>query len=427
MIRSIKALGQRYRGELVFSLASYTTPAVGLWASVLSAMYLSPQELGSIQSILLILPYAGFLQLGVINGLSRNLAFYMGRDEMDTAQRMINATAFVVNVVSVIGLLIGSGVLFMKAQEQPFNRIEVYASVALISSLVCMPQNNYLGSLFRSGQHFKKLGQITFLENSARFLYAMLPAVMGWSGRILGEVVRPVISVVLRRTYRPYFPSGGFSFQDVKLLLHAGAPLLAASYLMQLLSVADQSLIAVHFEKVNLGYYSLSRLLITAMMIIPSTMSVLLYPKAAALYGRTGKPAALRGFFWKALLFNLAIFLPICLLAYFLLGPVVRIFLPEYLLGLDAAKVNVLTCMTLVSAGPSVIAGVLKKMGPVIFFYGVGLGCMWAGGQYICLSGSPDIVDIAWLRFFVSMVLSLAIIGYNYWLTTRTRAHVSYT
>jgi len=374
MIHFIKKWGSRYRGELIFSLASYTTPLVGLWASVLTARFLMPQELGSIQAVMLILPYAGFLHLGVINGLNRNLAFYMGRNDMETAQRMVNAVAFVVNIVSGIGVLIGCVVLFLKLHAWPVNRIEVYASVALLSSLVFMPQYNYLGGLFRSGQHFQRLGQLTFIENAVRFLYALLPAVWGWAGRIVGETIRPIIGFALKRKYRPYKPDGGFTFNDIKLLLHAGAPLLVTSYLLALFSVADQSLIALHFDKVQLGYYSLSRLIITALMIVPITMGTMLYPKASTLHGRNKNPAALRGFFWKSLLFNLVVFVPVCLLAYFLIEPIVRVFLPNYILGLDAAKVNILTCMTLISYGPSVVAGVLKKVIPVLVFYGIGLG-----------------------------------------------------
>ena len=94
--------------------------------------------------------------------------------------------------------------------------------------------------------------------------------------------------------------------------------------------------------------------------------------------------------------------------------------LPKYQPGLSAAKVNLLTCLALVSSGPSVVAGVLKKMFPILVCYGFGLGIIWGVGRYICLNGTPDIVDIAWLRFFVSAGVSIFVIGYNYWLTRRT-------
>jgi len=420
MIHFLKQWGMRYRGELIFSLASYTTPIVGLWASVLTAKFLLPQELGSIQAIMLILPYAAFLQLGVINGLNRNLAFYIGRNDMATAQRMVNATAFIVNVVSGIGFLLGCIILGIKFYATPKNQIEIYASIALLSSLIFMHQNSYLSNLFRSGQHFHQLGKLTFIENGARFLYSLLPAAFGWVGRIIGETIRPMIGFALRYKYRPYKPDkSGFSSQDIKLLLHAGTPLLITGYLLGLFSVADQSLIALHFNKTQLGYYSLSRLIITALMIVPVTMGTLLYPKASTLYGQTGNPHALKPFFWKALLFNAVVFIPICCIAYFLLEPIVRMFLPNYIAGLEAAKINVLTCMTLISMGPSVVAGVLKKMIPVLVFYAIALGMIWGIGQFLCTNQTPTIETVAWLRFFVATGLSIVIIGYNYWLTIK--------
>lgn len=418
MIHLIKKWGARYRGELIFSLASYTTPIVGLLASLLTAKFLAPHELGSIQAVMLILPYAGFLQLGVINGLNRNLAFYMGRGDLETAQRMINAVAFVVKIVSVVGFLIGLAVLSIKFMAVPASRIEVFASIALISSLVFVPQNLYLAALFRSGQHFQRLGQLTLTENVARAFYAFLPAVFGWLGRIAGETVRPIIGFVLRRKYRPYKPDGAFSFQDIKQLLHAGTPLLVNGYLHGLFSVADQSLIALHFNKEQLGYYGLSRLIVSALMIVPTTMAAVLYPKASNVYGRKGNPIALRGFFWKALVFNFIVLVPVCLLAYFLIDPIVKMFLPNYVSGLGAAKVNILTCLTLISSGPSVIAGVLKKVYPILVFYAIALGLMWGLGQYLCLNGNPSIVDIAWIRFFVATGLGITVVFYNHRLTS---------
>ena len=420
MIHFLKKWGSRYRGELIFSLASYTTPIVGLWASVLTAKFLLPQELGSIQAIMLILPYAAFLHLGVINGLNRNLAFYIGRNDRATAQRMVNATAFVVNIISGIGLLLGCIILGIKFYSTPKNQIEIYASIALLSSLIFIHQGYYLNSLFCGGQQFHQLGKLTFIENGIRFLYSLLPAAFGWVGRIIGETIRPMIGFALRYKYRPYKPDkSGFSSQDIKLLLHAGTPLLITGYLYVLFLVADQSLIALHFDKIQLGYYSLSRLIITALMIVPTTIGTMLYPKASALYGQTGNPHALKPFFWKALLFNAVVFIPICCIAYFLLEPIVRMFLPHYVAGLEAAKINILTSITLISMGPSVIAGVLKKMIPVLFFYTIAIGIIWGVGQYLCVNQTPTIEMIAWLRFFVATGLSIVIIGYNYYLTTK--------
>ena len=70
--------------------------------------------------------------------------------------------------------------------------------------------------------------------------------------------------------------------------------------------VADQSLIALFMGKEQLGYYTLARLVVRVMAIIPATLSVVLSPKVSACYGRTGQPKALRKYFWIILGVHLA-------------------------------------------------------------------------------------------------------------------------
>ena len=54
----------RYRGELLFTLANYTTPFVGLLATAVAAAFIDPEQLGTIESVLLIVPSIPAVVLG---------------------------------------------------------------------------------------------------------------------------------------------------------------------------------------------------------------------------------------------------------------------------------------------------------------------------------------------------------------------------
>jgi O-antigen/teichoic acid export membrane protein len=231
--------------------------------------------------------------------------------------------------------------------------------------------------------------------------------------------VRSAAGFFLRWRKQPYPAAAEFTRADFKELLHAGAPLLVCNYLWGTLCVADQSLIAIYLGETQLGFYTLSRLLMVAMMVIPSTMGMLLYPRASARYGKTGCRRDLRPFFWKALVVNMLIYAPLCGVAYLLLGPVVEWVLPKYIPGIHAAQINILTCLTFISCGPGVIAGAVKRNTPVMIAYGIGLAAIWSVGLYFCEFRTVSIEIIAMIRFGVSAAVALFVLIYSYRLTEK--------
>jgi hypothetical protein len=92
--------------------------------------------------------------------------------------------------------------------------------------------------------------------------------------------------------------------------------------------------------------------------------------------------------------------------------------MPKYEPGIVAAKINILTCLTFVSNGPSIIVGVVKRNLPIILANALALLIVWGVGFWLIESQNLNIEGIAWLRFAVALLLSLFTIGYAYFLTT---------
>lgn len=422
MLKRMHRAGGRFKGELIFMSANYLTPAIGFLASIVAARYVEPAEMGSIQAVMLFVPYLAMLHLGVFTGLNRNLAYYLGKGEQEKAMRMVSASAFVAKLNAWVGLIFGGGLVFIQIYSEQPNKIALIASIAMTISLVSSPYITHISTTFRSGQHFKTFGKIVYTANGLRMVYLFLPALLGWVGHVISLALQPLIRWGLLKRKEPYPVAVRFHRSDFVELIHVGFPIMVNGYLSGLLLVADQSLVALFMSKEELGYFALARMVVTTMLIIPATLSILLSPKVAACYGRTHNPAALRRYFWIILGVHAAFLLPLCMVAYFAVEPLVLWVLPKYALGVGVARITILTCLGYVFSGLLIITSTMRQNLVPIIFYGIALGVLWIGGLAMFKFSAPTMEQIAWLRFGITMALAVATLTYVY-LMTRNEAY----
>lgn len=412
MIRKFR----KYKGEYLYSLSSYSTPLVTMITNVISAAFLKPNELGTIQSVMLLVPYLAFMHLGVFNGLNRNLALYRAQKNDAKVQQIVNASFTVAIVNSIIGLIIGL-VYLINYSVFHHSKIYFFSSILLCVNLIFNPFITHFETTYRSSQSFGTLGKITLVENLVYTITNLLPIWIGYFGKLIANGIRVILRFFLRFHTQPYRSNAFGKLKDILELIRVGAPLLIGGYLFGIIQVSDQTMIAKYLGPENLGFYSLSIFLMSAVTVIPASINTLLYPKASSHYGKTKSNRALSKFFWKSLFINIGVLIPICLMLYFLIEPLTMFFLPNYIGGIGAAKINLLTCITFVSNGPSIIIGVVRRNKTLIFVYIISLLFIWLFASIID-SQSINIELFAWLRFFVSLMISVFTLLYSYYLTT---------
>ena len=407
----------KYKGEILFISSSFLTPTIAFISNVIATAYIIPSEMGVYQSIILIGTYVSFLHLGVFNGLNRNIAFYKAQNRNDIVQEQVNTAHSVAQIISLVGLLIGA---FYMIYIGYLGKGHVYllTSLLLIFNLVISPHITQIETTYRSGQDFKALGFILYKENLLYFLTSLLPIFIGFIGKIISDSTRLIFGFWLRWKERPIKATDKGTIESGKELIQTGFPLLLGGYLWSIFVIADQSLIALKFSIEDLGIYTLSRLIIIALMFIPTALNAILYPKAANLYGRTGEAFALRSFWIKSLLLFILIIIPLIISAYFLLPIIVNRFMPDYILGLPSAKINLFTGLTFVSMGPSVILATLKKNNLYIFTLIFALSIFW-GISYLFPGRFSTLESVAWFKLFLSSLLSIFILSYTYYLTKK--------
>jgi O-antigen/teichoic acid export membrane protein len=124
----------------------------------------------------------------------------------------------------------------------------------------------------------------------------------------------------------------------IRKLIRIGFPIMLTILGYFVLTTIDRLLIIAFAGSVQLGYYSLGSLAITAIGYIPIAVNQVMYPKFAQRYGETGDPAALSGYL-RIPAITIAHGMGLVLGLAALSLPLVTVVLPEYSPGIHAAQI----------------------------------------------------------------------------------------
>ena len=408
----IKDIIKHYWGELVYIFSSTYTLGISMLVGLVATAFIDPSDMGVIHSVLLVEVYVSFLQLGVFNGLNRNLAFYKAQGKKELVQDMVNTTYTVSYIVAVTGLLVTIGIfVYYLFLGKP---LVYFFSVLLLGfHLVFVPLSNAVETTYRSGQEFKRLGIIKNIESTLYAFFTIFPIFFGYIGKVISDSLKLVAGYLLRYHKRPYVRNGRGSISSLKDLIKSGFPILVSGYVWTVFTACDRTYIASYLGMEQMGLYAISNYVMIAVMAVPTAVNTLLYPKAAARFGATGDKSSLMGFWKKSLLLYAAMLLPLCVVLYFVLPFLVEAFMPKYVGGIRAAQLSLLTCMTFIYRGPSVIFGTLRRNTLYIILLSLSIACFW-GGTWVFRDYMNNIESVTLLRFVISFIQMVIIILVTY-------------
>lgn len=417
MIKAIRAGLKNNTGELIYLFAQYTVPVVGFLVNILIMRYIDPATLGSYQAILIWGSYITFLHIGVFNGLNRNLSYYRGAERYEDLN-IATSTGFVFSlIIAFISLLIIIALYYTSINDSTTKTL--YAFIILGLTAFTLPISVFFDTLYRSGQDFKKLGKLIIIDDFVFVGSSFLIIFFGYFGFILQTTIKTVISFLLKVTGKINAVHLQFSYHSLKEQINTGFPILVNSYLYSTFFIFDQFYIVRSFEKVELGNYNLARLVLLLIPVIPNSLTTILYPKASALFGKSGDDrSVLKPFFFKALVLNLVILLPIILLIYYSIDPLVTGFLPKYINGINYAKISSIGGLGFIMIGPSIILGVLKK-NSLNFVFLLFLSLTTYGLYFSGIFKFHTIESLIWYKNIIFIVYAILMTFYIYWLISK--------
>ncbi len=409
LINTIKA----NKGELLYLFSQYTTPIIGFIVNIPVMAYIDPKLLGSYQSVILWSTYISFLQFGVFNGLNRNLSYYKGAGRHKDIELATSTGLIFSLIVSLVSLSVIICLLFTNINDG--TKETKLAILVLGTFAICQPLITYFDTLFRTGQDFKKLGKIIFVENIFYLSLSIFIYLSGYIGIIIQNSLKNLLSLILRIISKTQNISIKFSFKSLKEQLTTGFPILTNGYLYSIFFIFDQYYIVNHFEKIELGYYNLARLVLLLVPMIPNSLTSVFYPKASNIFGQSNdKKNVLKPIFFKTLIINCVVIIPIILIIYFFISPIVNQFLPNYIEGIEYAKISVIGGIGFIYIGPSVILGVLKK-NSLNFLFLISLTLFTYGLSFMGILQFKSIESLIWYKNILFIGYSILMLAYTYW------------
>jgi O-antigen/teichoic acid export membrane protein len=343
-----------------FAASNAISTILNMLAGLISARLLGPNNYGLFNSISLIQGYASFAQVGVLNGLNRELPFYFGKGKIDRAHQLCSTAkywAILLGFIFFVALsVIGVYHLILQEFSAGFTWITVGITIFLFFN-----GEMYLKITYRTNSDFSKLSKFNIIKSVINFASIVFVIVLGYFGFLIRAVIVPLVDFFMMYKNRPVDVKSKWSTPHFKHLLKIGIPIYLVGYLDTLWATVNATLIVYFLGSEQLGLYAVANLAFGTLSVVPNSLNQILYPKLAREYGEGSTVSKMLITSVKSGALVFFVLLPLAIIAWFVLPYMIGIFLPKFAAGVDAAKFILLMPLVMSLAVVDNIYIVIKK------------------------------------------------------------------
>jgi len=357
----------------VFAGGNLVCMILRLAGGLLVARVTRPETLGLFNGLSLVLGYVPFLQLGVINGLNRELPYYIGLDDKQKAHALAacaQAWALIVGTV-VAAVLMGVAVceLYKGRHELAFG----WLTQAWMAFQVVFIQL-YLLVIFRTGGSFHRLTTSNVIQAVSSFLLIGVVWLYGFYGLCIRAVLVTLVALYTLWKWRPLKVKAVWDTESFKHLLKIGAPILAVGQIYLWWAVLDSTLV-LKFKGVHgLGLYAVAIIAGTAIELVPNSLNQICYPRMAEEYGRSSSLRSLIRIIKKPMIYLSLAYVPVALAGWFIAPPVIRLVLPKYIDSIKAVQWTCVATVLLALSPLNLVFIVIKRLHLYLIAIMAGIG-----------------------------------------------------
>ncbi|MBX3732121.1 MAG: oligosaccharide flippase family protein [Verrucomicrobiae bacterium] len=415
-IRQMLATAGRRRGEILAMLGTVSTPAVNLVYGLLVFRNMTPEMAGLVATAAILPFYLTFLNFGVLNGQQRELPFALGAGDRERANRILQTASQVSLAAGTVGALVcvGTGLISLLLKKPP---LLVLAFCGAGLGAFAYQVVTHTDIALRSENRYLRQAWAVIGTNLISLVTCALIPIAGTLGAIGRGALSSLGSLAVRWRTGLWTPGGRWNLQEARALSRTGLPLMISGALASLLMVADRTMVAVLLPKQEMGEFQLAGMIVNSLTFVPTSLSLILFPKIARAYGEHRSRRRLRRYVWISLLFNTATLIPVSALCFFIIGPVVERFFPAYAPGIPAARLACVTCVFWVYLGVGSVIGVINRMTPYLCALGAVLVIIFGASAWLIHLGH-GIMGAAIARLIGTAILCVFTILYSLHLTS---------
>lgn len=294
--------------------ATLLAQALGVLTSLTLRLLLAPAEMGIWQGLKLALSYGNYANLGVSKAAGRELSLAAGRQQLEAAQPDLQ-TAHAVNLLSstLYATALLAAAAWIALAGGPWSGAWSFGLTCIAALTILQRYVTYQVSLLRAQQAFAQTARLTVAEAIVTLLASLLFVTWWGLPGLYAATLSVLLASLLLIRRQAHHLAYRWDWSRTKRLVAIGAPLLLAGMASSLFRSLDKLMILAYLpdREYQLGCYSLALMAATQLFGLANMLSIVMTPRYAACYGRTGNPTdaahlALRTCRLQALLMSLA-------------------------------------------------------------------------------------------------------------------------
>jgi len=348
--------------------------------SILIARWVGPYDMGIWNAALLVTVYTPTLQIGVFNGLNRELPYLIGTGDKDRAMRMAEAAyawSWVLVGVSILCGAIVSSWFWTRGQSE-----QALISIAVTVVVVCSWPTFYLTTTYRTRNEFGRLAKNTVVVALMGAVLVLLVWRYQFNGLVLRASLLGILGVLALFFRRPLRVKPKWGLGQLVQLAKVGIPIWIVGQMFSFFISMDR-LMLVKSTQV-LGYFTIAIQVGAFVRQIPLAFGMVLYPQMAHQYGKNHCAMDIWRLSRKAAFAASALGLIAGVCGWVLLPIFVRHVLPKYIPGIPAAQWSGFLGFAMGFYLFDSIYNVIKRQDLYAFNWGVGCATFFA--TWYCLT-----------------------------------------
>jgi O-antigen/teichoic acid export membrane protein len=385
--------------------------AINMVGGILMARMVVPSVLGLFSGIGLVLGYAPFFQIGIANGLNRELPYYIGKGDRNRAYELAAAAqAWLIAIGSLASIALLIVALYHLIQGNLWMAAGWGAYAILV--FLFFYSNNYLQITYRTAHDFARLSMINVIQAVIGLVLLVLVWALDFYGLCLRAVFTAIIAASLFYQWQPVRVRPRWNFQHLKHLFVIGGPIYVVGHVYAGWFVIDRTLVLAYTGIHGMGLYSMVGMTSGVMGMLPVAFSQVIYPRMAEHYGRGASMGDLCRMTIKPMLLSAVCMAVLAAIAWWLVEPVTRLLVPKYIEAVPAMQwalfQPVIMCIAPINNVFNVIrkqklylAAILSGMA----VYGVTLMWLIRGG--VSLVAFPQAMLIGYMVFIAACYVCL--------------------
>ncbi len=320
----------------LYALSSMWLTIVTMISGVVVIRWINPLDLGLWQSISIIQLYTPILDIGISNGLNRELPYLIGKRQSIRGIFLARtAQGYSILISCLLAFVFIAVIAYRIYLGLNAKTTIAIVGVGLISVLNIY--SRYLTVTFRSSQSFRKLAVVQLFTGFSFVITLPLIYYFGYFGLVFNQACSTLVSTIGMHFNRPIKDRPIFNFK-LKPLIKTGLPVFIMGYIRGITASFNRIIILMNSTLTMVGLFG-PVMAISGLNMMPKILSNYFFPKMNVLYGATDDsqklwPMALR---LNRVLFMFA--LPVTIAVAVLMPYLMPILFPNYVESVRAIQI----------------------------------------------------------------------------------------